>query len=152
MILKIQWVVLWNFMFCCLLFFSCLVFFFSLPTAQSTPGSRVSCVGSGHGCCIYGLGRFAALIRQHKRGRIESLMTRGIFHRSPPPPFTCPHRSRSEHCFFFFSPPPPCERINRGQAGFSKLTPSPPSSLCILSRGRFKGHATRNSRITRLTK
>lgn len=77
---------------------SCFSACFSSPTAQSPQGSRVSRVGSGYGGCIYGLGQLAALIRQHKRGRIESLMARGIFHRSllPPSP-THPRRSRSEH-------------------------------------------------------
>lgn len=98
-------------------------------------GSGVSRVGSGYGRCIYGLGRLAASIRQHKRGRIESLMTRGIFHRALHPPTPTPPHPHSPFkvrtLFFSPSPTPPSEGINRGQAGFSKLTlhPRPPVSL-----------------------
>lgn len=129
---------------------SCCSACFCSPTALSLQGSRVSHVGSGYGCCIYGLGQLAALIRQHKRGRIESLMTRGIFHRS----LHLPHSPAPFKVRTLFSPLlQPVKELIEDRQVFPNCPPPPTHPHHpIHSRGRFKGHATRNSRITRLTK
>lgn len=99
--------------------------------------SWVSRVGSGHSHCIYGLTTVDALICQHKRGKIEGLMTRSIFHCSLLFPLV-PTVQGSDTLFFL----KPVRESTQGQAGAPNTH--------FLSWGHFKGQIKENGRITHL--
>lgn len=59
---------------------SCFTCLSELDSGPLWPRSRVSTVEAGHSHYIYSFTAVPALICQHKRGRIEGMMTRDIFH------------------------------------------------------------------------
>lgn len=118
----------------CSVGFQCDLSPLAVVCSPSAERSGVRSVRSGHGQCIYCLPMVCALICQHKRGRIECLMTRGIF-----------------HCSLSF-PSVPLFKVQTLFSGPRRNLSRTHGQALLLSREHFKGQTKENCWITCLTK